>query len=121
MTRKNVYLILAILGLILPYWYFFRFLSANGLNLSPLVQQLFANDISTFFAIDLILSTVVFWIFLAGEAIRLRMKNWWLYILASLLVGLSFALPLFLYFRERTLAANRQKAGPELVDPWSVL
>lgn len=103
MNRKNLYLVLAILGLILPYWFFFKFLNANGLNISLLIQQLFANDISTFFAIDLILSTVVFWIFMASEAAKLQMNNSWLYILASLVVGLSFALPLFLYFRERKL------------------
>ena len=103
MTRKNMYLVLVILGLFVPYWFFFQFLNVNGLNISLLMQQLFANDISTFFAMDLILSTVVFWIFMAGEASKLQMKNPWLYVLASLVVGLSFALPLFLYFRERRL------------------
>jgi len=103
MTRTNIYLVLAILGLLLPYWFFFRFLNANGLNVSLLIQQLFANDISTFFAVDLILSTIVFWIFMVSETAKLQMKNSWLYILASLAVGLSFALPLFLYFRERKL------------------
>ena len=103
MTRKSIYLVLAILGLFVPYWFFFQFLNINGLNVSLLVQQLFANDISTFFAMDLILSTVVFWIFMASEAGKLQMKYGWLYILASLVVGLSVALPLFLYFRERRL------------------
>jgi hypothetical protein len=28
------------------------------------------------------------------------MGNWWVYILATLLIGPSFALPLSLYFRE---------------------
>lgn len=103
MTHRNIYLVLAILGLLVPYWFFFKFLNANGLNVSLLLQQLFANDISTFFAVDLILSTIVFWIFMVSEASKLQMKNNWLYILASLVVGLSFALPLFLYFRERAL------------------
>ena len=103
MTRKNFYLLLAIFGLLVPYWFFFKFLNANGLNITLLIQQLFVNDISTFFAVDLILSTVVFWIFMVSEATQLQMKNWWLYILASLVVGLSFALPLFLYFRENQM------------------
>ncbi|HJS18768.1 MAG TPA: DUF2834 domain-containing protein [Anaerolineales bacterium] len=106
MTRKNVYLVLALLGLVLPYWFFFQFLNTNGLNVALLIQQLFANDISTFFAVDLILSTIVFWIFTVGEASKYQMKNEWLYIFASLIVGLSFALPLFLYFRERRLEAR---------------
>jgi hypothetical protein len=34
------------------------------------------------------------------EAGRYQMRNWWLYIVAALAVGPSFAFPLFLYFRE---------------------
>jgi len=45
----------------------------------------------------------VFWIYVFAEANKLQMKNSWIYLLASLLVGLSFALPLFLYFRELKL------------------
>ena len=106
MSRKSIYLALTFLGLLVPYWFFFNFLNTNGLNVSLLLQQLFANDISTFFAVDLILSTIVFWIFMVSEASKLQMKNSWLYILASLAVGLSFALPLFLYFREQKLEAR---------------
>lgn len=104
--RKNIYLVLALIGLIAPYLFFFRFLSVNGLNVGLLVQLLFANDISTFFAVDLVISIIVFWIYMVSEATTLQMKNWWLYIVASLTVGLSFALPLFLYFRERKLESK---------------
>ena len=104
--RKNIYLVLALIGLIAPYLFFFRFLNTNGLNVALLVQQLFTTDISTFFAVDLIISFIVFWIYMVSEAIKLQMKNWWVYILASLAVGLSFALPLFLYFRERKLESR---------------
>ena len=101
--NKNSYLTLAFIGLLIPYYFFFRFLSANGFNISILVQQLFANDISTFFAIDLVISIIVFWVYMFAEAHKLNMKNSWLYLLASLTIGLSFALPLFLYFRQRKL------------------
>ena len=103
MSRKSVYLILALLGLVVPYWFLFEFLGTNGFDLALLVQQLFANNISTFFAVDLVISILVFWLYMIAEANKLNMKNWWLYILASLTVGLSFALPLFLYFREGKL------------------
>jgi hypothetical protein len=52
---------------------------------------------------DLTISVIVFWVYAFLEASRLQMKNPWIYVLATLLVGLSFALPLFLYFRERKL------------------
>ena len=104
--RKNIYLALAMIGVMVPYFFLFQFIGENGLNVSLLIQRLFANDISTFFAVDLIISIIVFWIYLISEAEKLRMTNYWLYILASLTVGLSFALPLFLYFRERKLESK---------------
>src|SRR5262245_37035998 len=103
MNRKSIYLALAFIGLLVPYYFFFKFLNGNGFDIALLLHQLFANDVSTFFAVDLIISVIVFWIYMVAEANKLQMKNWWLYVLASLAVGLSFALPLFLYFREREL------------------
>ena len=100
---QNIYLTLALLGLLIPHYFLFKFLGANGFDIPLLVQQLFANDISSFFAVDLVISTIVFWIYMFAEANKLQMKNSWLYVLASMLVGLSFSLPLFLYFRERAL------------------
>jgi hypothetical protein len=102
---KRLYLILAIAGFILPYYFFISFLTANGLNLSLLIGQLFATPISTFFVVDLLITALVFWVFLYQEARRRQMKRWWVYLVATLLVGPSFALPLFLYFRETRLAA----------------
>jgi hypothetical protein len=101
--KKNIFLILAIIGLLVPYYFFFRYFGENGFNLQLLMQQVFANNISSAFAMDLIISVIVFWVYLFAESHRLQMKNAGLYVLATLFVGLSFALPLFLYFRERKL------------------
>ena len=100
---KKIYLILAVLGLAIPYYFFISFLIENGLDISLLVNQLFANDISTFFAVDLLITAVVLIIFIIKEGQRYKMRNAFLYILATLLIGPSFAFPLFLYFREGNL------------------
>jgi hypothetical protein len=105
-VNKTIYLIFAVLGLLLPYYFLIVFLGAHGFDFPLLIQQIFANQISTFFAVDLIISIFVFWFYLYHEAGKLKMKNWWVYVLASLTVGLSFALPLFLYFREKQLTTN---------------
>jgi hypothetical protein len=105
-VKQNIYLVLALLGLLVPYYFLFSFLSANGFDIPLLVQQIFANNISSFFAVDLVISILVFWFYMFAEANKLQMKNSWLYFLASMLVGLSFALPLFLYFRERKLQST---------------
>jgi len=107
---RKLYLLMAVVGFVLPYYFFASFLVANGLNLQLLFSQLFANNISSFFAVDLIVSAIVFWAFLYRESQRCHMGNWWAYVLATLIVGPSFALPLFLYFREPRIEALASEA-----------
>jgi len=107
---KRAYALLSVLGLVVPYYYFAHFLSANGLNLQLFVEQLFANDISTFFAVDLLITVLVFWVFMIVETRHNPIRNWWICFPATLFAGLSFALPLFLYLRE---AARERQARTE--------
>jgi len=101
--RKQLYLVGAIFGTLLPYYFFIQFLWIHGLDLNQLFSQLFANDISAFFGMDVIVSSLVLWVFVFAEGRRLGMKHLWVYIAANLAVGVSLALPLFLYVRESKL------------------
>jgi hypothetical protein len=102
-NRKNVYLLLCVLGAVLPYSQFIPWVLENGLNAHLFVQQLFANCISGFFAWDVLVSAVVVVGFVRSEGKRSGVHLAWLPILGVLTVGVSFGLPLFLYLRERTL------------------
>ena len=106
MTKKNIYLFLAIIGFVVPYYFFLQLPGQNGFDIPALLQPFFANNFMKGAAMDLTISVIVFWFFMFMEANKLQMKNPWLYLLATLLVGLSFALPLFLYFREKKLEAR---------------
>lgn len=101
MTRKYVYLALFIIGTIVPYIAFIPWVIDHGLDISRLVEELFANRISAFFGLDVIVSTVVFWVFINWEGKRLRVPLW-PPIIASLTIGVSSGLPLFLFLREGT-------------------
>jgi len=103
MKPKTVYLVLCIIGLLAPYAAFVPWLAENGLNGSLFIQHLFANRISTFFALDVIVSAIVLLRFAALESTRLTMHSRWLVLVATLLVGVSLGLPLFLYLREQHL------------------
>jgi hypothetical protein len=107
MSRKLVYLILAVIGLILPYYFLISFLLTHGLAARLFLNQLFDTPISIFFAVDLLISCLVFMIFLKREAERHAMKYQWIYWMSLLTVGLSFALPLFLWAREGHLESRR--------------
>ena len=102
-----LYLVAAILGAILPLSQLIPFLAAYGLDIPLLFKQLFANHISAFFGLDVIVSSFVLWLFVFSEGRRRGMRNLWLYVICNLAVGVSLALPLFLFFRERRLNAER--------------
>jgi hypothetical protein len=72
----------------------------HGLNIDLFVEQLFGNRVSAFFAADVLVSGVVLIVFINSENSRLRAREKWLPIIALLTVGVSLALPLFLYLRE---------------------
>jgi hypothetical protein len=79
-------------------------------------QQMFANPITSMFAVDLLITSFVFWVFLFAEGRRLEMGNLWLYVLLNLFVGLSLAFPLFLYFRAGVLESAAGSVTPANAD-----
>ena len=101
---QYLYLILAVLGTVLPCSQLLPFLIEHGLNIPLLVEQLFANRISGFFGLDVIVSSIVLWVFVLTEGRRQQMKHLWIYLICNLLVGVSLGLPLFLFIREHRIA-----------------
>ena len=112
MKPKAIYLALCVIGAVLPYSLFVPFLLENGLDLPLIVEQMFANRISGSFALDVIVSSIVFWVFVFVEGRRTGIEGLWAPIAANVVVGLSLGLPLFLYLRERRLeATSRTRAS----------
>ena len=103
MRPKHLYLSLCLVGILLPYSQFIPFLREHGLDLRLLLEQLFANRVSGFFGLDVIVSSLVVWVFVYVDGRRYGIKGLWAPILALLTVGVSLALPLFLYLREGRL------------------
>ena len=71
-------------------------------------NQLFKNDMSTFFAVDLMIVAVAFLIFSYFNSRKLGMKRWWIYFIATLLIGPSFSFPLYLGIREDFLYSTKK-------------
>jgi surface polysaccharide O-acyltransferase-like enzyme len=101
MKLKTVYLVLCVLGAVLPLWQLWPWLAANGLDVPLLFRQLFADRVGAFFGVDVIVSAVVLVVFVVSEGPRVHLR--WLAVVATLAVGVSLGLPLFLYMREREL------------------
>ena len=103
MKPKALYLVLCVAGTLLPYSQLVPFLREHGLDLRLFFEQLFANRISGFFGWDVIVSAAVLWAFVLIEGRRGRVNHLWAPVAASLAVGVSLGLPLFLYLREARL------------------
>jgi Protein of unknown function DUF2834 len=102
MKARHFYLVCSVLGLVLPYSQFVPWLLEHGLNVTLFFRALFANRISAFFATDVIVSAIVLIWFIQTEGKRLRVLLW-LPTIGTLIVGVSFGLPLFLFLRQMTL------------------
>ena len=106
MNLRTLYMSLCALGILLPYSQFLPWLKANGLDLPLLLTDLFASRIGAFFGLDVLVSALVLFVFMAVEGRRLRIGNLWLPVAATLACGVSAGFPLFLYLRQRKLDAT---------------
>jgi hypothetical protein len=100
--RALVFLDLAIVGLLGQLALVGVFLAHEGLALGEFGDQIFSSTVAALTFADLVTCAVVFLAWLPREAARVGIRRWWPFALATL-GGLCFALPLFLYFRERRL------------------
>jgi predicted membrane-bound spermidine synthase len=106
MRLRHAYLVLCVVGTVLPYWKLLPWLVDHGLNLPLLCQELFATRIGAFFGLDVVVSAIVLFLFIATEGRRIALPLLWLPAIATLLVGVSLGLPLFLFLRQRKLDEN---------------
>ena len=100
MRLKHLYLIIAIIGTAVPLSYFIRFLMEHGFQPGLFSDQMFGSRIASFFAWDVIISTLAVFVLVITEGKRRGMRYRWAYILMNLMVGVSLALPAFLYARQ---------------------
>ena len=104
MKLRYLYLAFAVLGLVVPYSQLVPWIMEHhALNMPLFVRDLFANRISAFFAMDVIVSAVVLTSFIQAEGKRLGMRLLWLPTIGTLLIGVSLGFPLFLYQRQLKL------------------
>ena len=94
---KKLYLLLCVLGIILPYYHLINFLLDNQWSMDGFWNDVFFGTHSvSMIAMDLTVAASSFLVFLIYQSITKKVKIT-KYIICLCLVGFSLAFPLYLY------------------------
>ncbi len=100
---ERLLLILTVVGFIVPNVLLGIFIADEGFDVGGYLSLWTDSTPSTQLTLDLVIASLAFFVWAAREGPRANVRRWWVCIPATLLVGLCFALPLFLLMRERAL------------------
>ena len=101
-----IYLVLAILGAILPWQANLEFMQMHpggGFDFQTFIQDANNNAASRSLNRDLFIAATAFSIWIVSEGRKLQIKGWWVALVVSFSISFACGGPLFLYFRERKL------------------
>ena len=102
---KRVYLVLAIVGAIIPYVFFAQHFAAAGFGPVEFVKALFVNSAAGGFTADLLITSLVFWIAMYQRRRAGTGPGPALFVILNLTIGLSCAFPAYLYATAGTSTA----------------
>ncbi len=98
---KKLYLLLAIIGAVVPYLFFFQFIQAEEVNITAFISALFINGAAAGFSADLLMTSFIFWLFMFQQVKQSNRPKPYIFIILNLAIGLSCALPAYLYACEK--------------------
>lgn len=99
---KNLYLVFAVVGAVIPIAFFYKFFGDP--DQPGFVSAVFINGAAGGFTADLLISSFVFWVFMWQR--RQAGPRPWAFIILNLSIGLSCALPAYLYFSSKNDTAS---------------
>jgi hypothetical protein len=107
-TRAWIFLVVSIIGIIMPYSQIPAMMADGEYSLIEHFAVVYATPESAFFGWDLAVAALTFIIFLTFETRKYRIRGWWIALLGSMAIGVSFGFPFFLFLRERTLISQNR-------------
>jgi hypothetical protein len=106
-VRARLLLLLTVLGFVVPNAMVVVFFVEHGVDLGRYFGNWFGTLPSAQLVVDLVICGVAFIGWSALDGPRAGVPRWWVTIPATLLVGLCFAVPLYLLLRERALGSTK--------------
>jgi hypothetical protein len=105
LTRRRFLLVATVVGFAVPNAMVVVFFAEHGVDLGRYLDNWFATLPSAQLVADLVICCVAFIGWSAWDGPRSGVRRWWVTIPATALVGVCFAVPLYLLLRERALDA----------------
>ena|SRR5688572_16438563 len=100
MTTRHTLLLLTVVGFVVPNVMLAIFFAEHGLDIALYFEGWFETLPSSQLVADLVIAFFALVAWAAWDGPRHGVDRWWVVVPASLLVGVCFALPLYLYLRE---------------------
>ncbi|MHB8243496.1 MAG: DUF2834 domain-containing protein [Solirubrobacteraceae bacterium] len=110
--RTRILFALTILGFAVPNVMVGMFFAEHGVDLGRYFGNWLATLPSSQLTVDLVISGVTFIGWSAWDGPRTGVSSWWVTIPATCLVGVCFAIPLYLLLRERAVDSMAGAARP---------
>lgn len=98
---RLVYLALAVIGSVVPMYFFVSWFMEHGWSLSAMAQAWNVNDATTGLVWDLTIAAAALTVWILAESIARR--DWWALLVIPTIygIGVSCGLPLYLFVRSR--------------------
>ncbi|MYN45400.1 DUF2834 domain-containing protein [Pseudoduganella sp. FT93W] len=103
----RLYLLLCLLGSVLPLAAFMPWLASHGLALNLLLAQILEQPVAAFAWADVLVSALALLAFMWHEQRQQAVRGVWWAVASLFLVGVSLALPLYLYLRAQVARPAR--------------
>ena len=96
---KKLFLVLCILGVILPYYQLYYFLLENNWSMSGFWADIYSNHAISMITMDITVAATSFLVFIIYKFYNKKIdgRSFIKYLLSLFLVGFSLSMPLYLY------------------------
>lgn len=105
---KTLYLIAAVAGAVVPYYFYFDHFNLVGMGPMDFIDAVIATPAVRGFTADLLIASFVFWAFMIHRRRLGHGPRPTAYIVLTVLIGLACALPAYLYAME---AGRQDRSG----------
>ncbi|MGB0211840.1 DUF2834 domain-containing protein [Algiphilus sp.] len=105
-ARQWIYAVIAITGVAVTWYFNLQFIAEHGgLPIDRFIADVYVNAAASSIGNDLLVVVAAFLVWSFAEARRLGMRHWWVYPILTFGIAIAFAMPFFLWMRERRMAA----------------